>query len=195
MRTITTLEPTWRDWIVTNVRRECSDESLVGSMVEKNFDRSFAAAVVTEIVAAMKAGGDVASEAVAQRIVDIGRVIESQRDNRAVSVGSHRLAERDAYVAEPSRLPLANVLSAGDRAVEVLVRLEKPEVLVLANVLSDGECEELIRRSEVKLARSTTIDPKTGEGANKGDRSVPDTFSLPLTPFPVRFSCPATATK
>ena len=77
---------------------------------------------------------------------------------------------------EASRFAEGNVINAGDRTVTVLVRLKQPEVLVLSNVLSDEECLELMRRSEVKLARSTTIDPKTGQEIVVESRSSSGTF-------------------
>ncbi len=63
-----------------------------------------------------------------------------------------------------------------DRTVPVLARLTKPEVLVLSNVLSHDECSELIRRSEEKLARSTTVDPQTGKEIVIENRSSFGTF-------------------
>ena len=199
MSKITFLEPTWREWVVSNLQRKCSHESMVGSMVEKNFDAEFANSVVLEVAKELESGGDVVGLEFTRRIEEIGRGVAVGRPDAAGgSVGrpattgmdtigpaktgmgveghSARHAERDGYVAEASRFAERNVIHVGDRAVTVLARLKQPEVLVLGNVLSDDECLELMRRSEVKLARSTTIDPKTGKEIVVESRSSSGTF-------------------
>ena len=161
MGKIATLEPSWREWVVTNLRRCCSQESIVGSMVEKDFDAAFARAAVAGLAAEIQSGTVVGAAEVL--IAGVGHSIDRNgRTDFARAPESHA-SERQDYVFEPSRLPVANVIGTSDRAVLVLMRLKKPEVLVLGNLLSDDECNELIRRSEVKLARSTTIDPQTGK--------------------------------
>ena len=187
MSKITYLEATWREWVVSNVRRKCTRESMVGSMVEKNFDAEFANSVVLEVTRALECGGNVDGAEFAKRIEEIGRgVVVGRPDAAGGSVGrpataeverrSARHAERDGYVGETSRFGEGNVIQVGDRAVTVLARLTKPEVLVLSNVLSDDECLELMRRSEIKLARSTTIDPQTGKEIVVESRSSSGTF-------------------
>ena len=182
MSKITYLEPTWREWVVSNVQRKCSRESIVGSMVEKNFEAEFANSVVLEVARELECGGDVEGVEFAKRIEGIGRGIESRGGSvgRSATAGvegrSARHAERDGYVGEASRFSEGNIIQVGDRAVTVLARLTKPEVLVLSNVLSDDECLELMRRSEVKLARSTTIDPQTGQEIVVESQSSSGTF-------------------
>ncbi|MCM3711938.1 2OG-Fe(II) oxygenase [Sporosarcina luteola] len=41
-----------------------------------------------------------------------------------------------------------------DREIDIVVRLEEPLIVVLGNVLSDEECEELIKLSKDKMQRS-----------------------------------------
>ena len=70
-------------------------------------------------------------------------------------------------VTEPYRYdaaPLApgNLIRTEDRDVRVLLRCERPQLAVLADVLSAAECDELIARSRHRLKRSTTVNPHTG---------------------------------
>jgi prolyl 4-hydroxylase len=62
-------------------------------------------------------------------------------------------------------MPIAagNRIDVGDREVEVVMRCERPQVMVFANVLSSEECDEVVARSATKLKRSTIVDPKTGK--------------------------------
>ena len=46
--------------------------------------------------------------------------------------------------------------------MRVLARLAAPDVVVLGNVLSAAECDELIALSKPKLKRSAIVDPQTG---------------------------------
>ena len=49
---------------------------------------------------------------------------------------------------------IGNKIKTEDREINIIARLEEPLVVVLANVLSDEECDALIRFSKDKLQRS-----------------------------------------
>lgn len=127
------LTPEWRDWIIENLARGCAPEALVADMVGRGFDPAFARASIVR-----HAPGAVAVESGAA------------------------LSPAAAFVAETPRIPPGNVIRTHDRAVHVGMRLARPIVVVLRDVLSQEECAELIRRSAAKLARSTTVDPQDG---------------------------------
>ncbi len=76
-----------------------------------------------------------------------------------------------AYVYETPRLPPGNVVRTHDREVRVALRLARPVVAVLHDVLSAAECAELLRRAAGQLARSTTIDPAGGSYKVVAERS------------------------
>jgi len=54
------------------------------------------------------------------------------------------------------------VISVGDRQMKVLMKIEKPYVLYIDNLLSEEECDELITYSGDKLRPSLVFDPATG---------------------------------
>jgi prolyl 4-hydroxylase len=56
-----------------------------------------------------------------------------------------------------------NLITTSDRDVKVLSRVDKPFILHIDNVLSDEECDELIRLSKDRLQPSRIVDPNTGE--------------------------------
>jgi len=68
------------------------------------------------------------------------------------------------------------LLDAGDRQVEVLMSLRHPRVVVFGNLLSDEECEALIEAARVRLARSLTVETKTGGEALNVDRTSDGMF-------------------
>lgn len=133
---ITQASDAWCGWIVSNLARGCAAESLIRDMVRENFDPAYARTTVLALVKGEPAA--------------------------AKSPTPHAAPMASAYAYETPRLPTGNRIRTFDREVPVLLRVDKPVVAVLGNVLSDAECDELIRRSADKLQRSTAVDPAKG---------------------------------
>ena len=53
-------------------------------------------------------------------------------------------------------------IDAGDRRVQVLQTMRHPRVVVFGNLVSPEECEGLIAAARVRLARSLTVETRTG---------------------------------
>ncbi|WP_433760199.1 2OG-Fe(II) oxygenase [Nocardia sp. CA-135398] len=76
------------------------------------------------------------------------------------------------------------IIHAHDRAIHSILRVEQPQLILFANVLSDEECDQVIELSEGKLQRSTIVDPATGRPEVVGNRSSESTsFQLSETPL------------
>jgi len=67
-------------------------------------------------------------------------------------------------------------LDAGDRRVHVLQTMRHPRVVVFGDLLSDEECDALIAAASVRLARSLTVETKTGGEALNVDRTSDGMF-------------------
>ena len=75
-----------------------------------------------------------------------------------------------ASIALPPEVPVPDLgldrspaqLSTGDRVVRVLSRMRNPNIVSLGGILSDSECEEMIRLARPRLKPSTTVDDATG---------------------------------
>ncbi|MCC7068888.1 MAG: 2OG-Fe(II) oxygenase [Burkholderiales bacterium] len=87
----------------------------------------------------------------------------------AEALGEQLVAERPgAPVSRGGNLPepeldrSANYVDTPDRRVAVWSVMQHPRVVVFGNVLSEGECDELIALAQPKLARSLTVDNRTG---------------------------------
>lgn len=153
---MTRLESTWREWIVSNLRRKCSAESLVAEMVSKNFDPEFAKGAVAALLYEAESNGeDAALEAVAGTAYSDDVVLSAASGDLPPAV----------------RLGHSNSVPTKARLVSVVARLARPELSIFTGVLSDDECDELIRRAQHKLKRSTTVDPHTGDDIVISDRS------------------------
>ncbi|HVC92378.1 MAG TPA: 2OG-Fe(II) oxygenase [Pirellulales bacterium] len=177
---ITTLEPSWREWVLTNLRRNCTQDSMVAAMVEKGFDPHFAEAIVA-LLASESSSDDCPPSVVddpAARLSSQSAAAAPSESTAAPMGAAPPTGEKpDGELANGAGgLARSNLIVAGGRAIQVLARLAKPDISVLANVLSDGECVELIRRSREKLARSTTLDSRTGEPTVIRNRSSFGTY-------------------
>lgn len=148
MNKIIHLSSEWRDWIVLNLARGCTAQSLVDEMAGKHFDPVFARAAVHGLETGEGVPVDTASA----------------------------VAPVTGYVYETPRLADGNLIRTADREVQVLLRVQRPVIAVLGNVLDDAECDELIRRSADKLKRSTTVDPTRGSYEVIPERSSEGSF-------------------
>ena len=79
-------------------------------------------------------------------------------------------------VPEPALQDSPLYLDAGDRRVQVLQVMRQPNIVVFANVLSDQECEDLIALARPRLARSLTVETRTGGEEVNVDRTSSGMF-------------------
>lgn len=70
------------------------------------------------------------------------------------------------------------MVDAGDKWVKVRQVAQQPELFVLSNLLSAGECETLMTAAKPRLLRSRTVDTTTGGEALNRDRTSHGMFFL-----------------
>ena len=87
------------------------------------------------------------------------------------------------YEYETPRIAPGNLIRTPDREVRVTLRIERPVIVFLDDLLSHDECDELVLRSRDRLTRSTTVDPADGKDAVIEARSSEGTF-FPLNADP-----------
>jgi prolyl 4-hydroxylase len=127
------LDPTLMKWLHENLARGHSPESLTTSMLASGWSQEIARAALDEA---------------------LGRVIKANPIKAD--------APRSTAVPEPDLSQSPSFIQTADRRVEVWTVVKHPRVVVFGNLLSDEECEELIRLAQPKLARSLTVDNQTG---------------------------------
>lgn len=150
MSKITQVSASWHDWIVQNLARGCALQSMIDGMVRNDFDPACAEAAV--------------------------RTLAEERDLGELARTPEAPPQGGDYVYETPRLAAGNRVQTHDREVQVLLRVNQPVVAVLGNVLSEDECDELIRRAADKLQRSTTVDPTRGTFEVIAERSSEGMF-------------------
>ncbi|HEY2000240.1 2OG-Fe(II) oxygenase [Paraburkholderia sp.] len=151
------MDAAWEDWLATNVKRGCTVDSMVDAMVQAGFDSLAASAAVQRAVSATSAtsAGAAGEPAAAHVPVSTHADGGTQASPRKIAQGEYR------YDASP--IAKGNLIHAFDRHVKVLMRCERPQVVVFGDVLSPDECSEMIERSRHRLKRSTTVNPATGQ--------------------------------
>lgn len=147
-------------WILHNLDRGCAVGDLVRSMVAQKFEPELALGLVAAFARARREGVDPPSDSIAL-------------DDAPID-----------YLYETPRLPPGPVIRSFDREIEVVMRLHKPALAVLAGVLSADECAAVIALSRDRLRPSTIVDPLTGQDTIAAHRSSEGMFFRPQeTPF------------
>jgi prolyl 4-hydroxylase len=149
-----------KDWINHNLARGCAQATLVDGMAAQGFERDVAGGLVKAFAAALARGEAVAGESIVLELTD----------------GESETGAAGGYVAAAARLPAGNRIRAIDRDIDVLMRLQRPCVAVLGNVLSAEECEALIALGMPRLAPSTIVDPDSGADRTAAHRSSDGMF-------------------
>jgi prolyl 4-hydroxylase len=148
--------PELRDWILHNVDRGIPPGPLARNMAEQGFDLRAAEALVGVMWAARADGAPVPE----------GPIEISQ-------------AQAAGYRHEPSRLAAGTTIVTDDRRIRVALRLERPTVALLDDVLSPLECDELIALARPRLRPSTIVDPGSGRDVASMARSSEGMFFRP----------------
>jgi prolyl 4-hydroxylase len=141
-----------RDWIASNLSRGVQPQALIQEMVKNRSDPELAAAMVGAVAAALASG-----DALPGPMLQIPDTAAS-------------------YVAPSLRVPDRPLIRLAERKVRVLARVQRPAGLLMSNLLSDSECEQLIALARPRMQRSTVADPVTGQDVVAGYRSSDGMF-------------------
>jgi prolyl 4-hydroxylase len=129
---VQTITPELRRWIVAQAEAGCQPEEVVQAMVASGWHE------------------DVAIEALEQTLR--GRLQEVRQAQMVPA----------ATVPEPSVGEGATVIEVEGHAVDVVMTLRHPRVVVFGNLLTAAECDELMALARPRLERSETVDTSTG---------------------------------
>ena len=125
----------WRKWVDENVSRGVAPQTLIDILVTNKFDAAVAAQAVSSATSN-----------------------QSESDNPQ-DAASHASIP---YQYEHAGKYAGTSVKTADREVTILLKIDKPQVVLFGNVLSKEECEQLMALSSPKLERSTTVDDATG---------------------------------
>jgi prolyl 4-hydroxylase len=141
------ITPELRRWIVEQAQAGHSAEVVLKSMIASGWNE------------------DVAIEAMESTLKDhLEQQAVGQGLPPAVAVPDPQIEQAPLY------------LDAGDRQVCVLQAMYNPRVVVFGGLLSDEECAALIEMAAPRLARSLTVETKSGGEEVNADRTSSGMF-------------------
>jgi prolyl 4-hydroxylase len=136
------ITPQLRDWIISQAQAGFPAEAVLKSMLESGWKE------------------DVAIDALETTLRDHLQATQAAQ-TLPQSVPVPQLAIEDS--------PL--YLDLEDRRVSVLSAMSDPNIVVIGNFLSDEECDGLIEGAKPRLARSLTVETKSGGEELNADRT------------------------
>lgn len=79
-------------------------------------------------------------------------------------------------IPEPDLRRSPTDIDVGDRAVHVLMALEHPRIVLFGNLLSADECDAIVAAAHPQMARSRTVETRTGSEEINADRTSQGMF-------------------
>jgi prolyl 4-hydroxylase len=153
--------PEWIKWIDENIERGVPQQNLIDTMMQHRFDRTLA------------------MRAVLSRTP--GYLVQRQAPMKSAVV---QPAASNRFDYDGVGIEVGNSVDIDGHKIPVLMKIDKPRVILFGNVLTKDECEQMIALSKSRLARSTTVDDLTGKAEHHEHRTSFGTFfALNETPF------------
>ena len=125
-----------------------------------------------------QAGAGYSTPVMLQSLRDAGWDAPLAAEILALALQEHR-GVRPLPPAKPGAAPMPGPrldespaqLDCGDRRVQVLLAMPLPRMVLLGKLLSDEECDALIAAARPRMARSLTVDTRTGGEELHHDRT------------------------
>lgn len=136
-----------RRWIVAQAQAGHTDAQILQAMRDSGWEESVAFLAMQEVLL-----------------------------NLMKTASARDAAAADAALVLPHVSADGHLIWAHDKHVKVLTTLDHPRVVVLANVLSEQECDELIEAARPHLIRSETVQDATGDGEVNESRTSQGMF-------------------
>src|SRR5215467_9921433 len=121
-----------RDWIVAQARAGCRPEDVLQSMRTSGWDE------------------DTALDALETTLEQYLAAQQPKQPSAPVPV------------PEPDLTTAPSVVQTPDRAVEIVMAMRSPRLIVFGGLLSDDECDQMIALAQPRMARSETVHNASG---------------------------------
>lgn len=151
------LAPDLKSWLRQSIDQGFDRDSLEKSMRASGYQPKFARRAVE------LAFGKHAAERQATTPVEVAPPAPTAQ--AATVAGAAPPSTHEILVESP------NTIATADRKVDILFALNAPRIILFGGLLSDEECDEMVRLAEPKLTRSTVVNTATGSYDVHPDRT------------------------
>jgi prolyl 4-hydroxylase len=160
-----------RSWLQESIERGCSRESVVQSMRAAGYQPKFAREAADLAFGRFapqshddQGGTAVATETAVQLATKPAAVETATAEPKAAAATGTDSGADEPMPSNSSEILASspNTIDASDRGVRILFALNAPRVVLFGGLLSDDECDEMIRLATPKLTRSTVVNAATG---------------------------------
>lgn len=150
----------WQDWIRDNYARGCAKDEMMKVMVK---------AGIPEMTAAYNLVNHAAAQAVGP--------VRAAPASQALPVAKPAYYASD-YKQEASYLfqHENQIVTADGQHIQVAMRIDAPDVVLLDHFMTDAECDELCELSKGSLTKSTVVDDTTGDSVGHAQRISQGTY-------------------
>ena len=131
------ITPQLRDWILAQAQAGCAHDDILLAMHTSGWDAAVAHAA-------------------------LARTLQPATEHAALPQLPAVPAGSGSPVPEPDLRGAPALLRLPDRDVQVLLSLQRPRVLLFGGFLSGNECDSLMNLARPRLARSQTVDHRSG---------------------------------
>ncbi|MEO7242268.1 MAG: 2OG-Fe(II) oxygenase [Variovorax sp.] len=163
------ISPDLRKWIGTQLAAGHQPQVLQKSMLDTGWSSPVVCAALAEF------GFNVEPAASAPMAPAPAQAVQSAAAATVGTVGAAEPATRRPLPG-PSLDGEPLFVDAGDRRVRVLQTMTHPRVVVFGDLVAAEECEQLIELARARLARSLTVEMKTGGEMLSVDRTSDGMF-------------------
>ncbi|MBS3996354.1 MAG: 2OG-Fe(II) oxygenase [Hydrogenophaga sp.] len=160
------ITPELRQWLIEQVNAGHSAESLLGAMVTAGWERALAVTALDAMLAEHARTQATARARAQAHAIEQATAAAAQRPTGA---GGARVPGPDLTLSPRQ-------IDAGDRTVDVIASLATPRVVVFGSLLSDEECDALVAAAAPRMARSLTVQTRTGGEELNPDRTSQGMF-------------------
>src|SRR5262245_19539667 len=152
-----------RSWLQESIERGCSRDSLVEAMRTAGYQPKFTRDAVEVAFARLtpEANDDPGATVVATETA-IQPAVQSAAKQVAAATPSEPNEEEVPSSSSEILAASPNTIGTSDRGVRILFALNAPRVVLFGGLLSDEECDEMVRLATPKLTRSTVVNAATG---------------------------------
>jgi prolyl 4-hydroxylase len=173
------LAPDLKSWLKSSIDQGFDRDSLEKSMRASGYQPKFARRAIElaftqhapEIEARVKAAQEAA--AAARTEAAAAARTEVAASSAADAMPGHN--EPQTSGPPPSTHEILaespNAIETTDRKVDILFALNAPRIILFGGLLSDEECDQMIKLAEPKLTRSTVVNTATGSYDVHADRT------------------------